>query len=114
MADSICRESEVIPFGMDCFLVFIMFIVSNTQSLFLAAYFDRIMIAGLRIRSGLTTMIYRKALCLKNSERKDTTVGEIVNLMSVDTQRVPGVNDVDQPDLVFSLSNHCRRFIAYT
>lgn len=76
------------PYFHGLIIVFFMFIVSNCQSIFLAAYFDRMLIASNRIRSGLTAMIYQKALRLKNSARKDTTVGEIVNLMAVDTQRL--------------------------
>ena len=65
-----------------------MFLVSNSQSIFQAASFDRQLLGGLRIRSALATMIYRKALCLKNSERKLRSIGEIVNLMAVDTERL--------------------------
>ena len=45
------------------------------------------MVIGLRIRSGLTATIYRKSLQLSNAARKESTIGEIVNLMSVDAQR---------------------------
>lgn len=69
-------------------IVFLLFLVSNIHSIFQAASFDRNLLGGLRIRSALVTMIYQKALCLKNSERKSTTVGEIVNLMAVDTERI--------------------------
>lgn len=36
---------------------------------------------GFRIRNDLVSAIYRKALTISNSSKKDTTVGEIVNLM---------------------------------
>lgn len=42
---------------------------------------------GMYIRSVLTSMVYKKALSLSNKSRKNRTVGEIVNLMSVDIQR---------------------------
>ena len=42
---------------------------------------------GLRIRTALISAIYRKALVMSNSARKESTVGEIVNLMAVDAQR---------------------------
>lgn len=42
----------------------------------------------MRIRTVLTSAIYRKALRMSNSARKESTVGEIVNLMSVDTQNI--------------------------
>ncbi|KAF6018307.1 hypothetical protein EB796_023393 [Bugula neritina] len=43
--------------------------------------------AKLRIRSSLTSSIYRKALTMSGEAREDTATGEIVNLMSVDTCR---------------------------
>lgn len=43
---------------------------------------------GMNIRSVLTSMVYRKALYLSNKSKKNRTVGEIVNLMSVDIQRL--------------------------
>ncbi|XP_060076556.1 multidrug resistance-associated protein 1-like [Ylistrum balloti] len=43
---------------------------------------------ALRIKSALIGTIYRKALRMDNSVKKDYTVGQIVNLMSVDCQRI--------------------------
>ncbi|XP_024216145.1 multidrug resistance-associated protein 1 [Halyomorpha halys] len=45
-----------------------------------------IMTVGLRTRTALISTIYRKSLNLSNAARKETTMGEIVNLMSVDSQ----------------------------
>lgn len=42
---------------------------------------------GYRIRTVLISAIYRKALTLSNLSKRNTTVGEVVNLMSVDAQR---------------------------
>jgi ATP-binding cassette subfamily C (CFTR/MRP) protein 1 len=42
---------------------------------------------GLEVRTGLMSMIYRKALRLSNSARQKSTVGEITNHMSVDAER---------------------------
>lgn len=44
-------------------------------------------VLGMRIRACLIAAVYRKSLILSNSARRDTTTGEIVNLMSVDCQR---------------------------
>lgn len=44
-------------------------------------------LVGYRIRTALISAIYRKALTLSNGAKRNTTVGEIVNLMSVDAQR---------------------------
>lgn len=45
------------------------------------------MLVGYRIRTALISAIYRKALTISNAAKKNTTVGEIVNLMAVDAQR---------------------------
>lgn len=65
----------------------LLFIVAGIQTLFLAQYFNRMFFVGLRIRTALISAIYRKALIMSNSSRKESTVGEIVNLMAVDAQR---------------------------
>ncbi|KZC08998.1 Multidrug resistance-associated protein 1 [Dufourea novaeangliae] len=57
------------------------------QTLILSQYFHRMFLVGLRVRTALTAAIYRKALRMSNSARKESTLGEIVNLMSVDAQR---------------------------
>lgn len=43
---------------------------------------------GMRLRSALVTAIYQKTLVLSNASRQQSTVGEIVNHMSVDAQRL--------------------------
>ncbi|XP_063235809.1 multidrug resistance-associated protein 1-like isoform X7 [Bacillus rossius redtenbacheri] len=62
-------------------------VTSVAQTLLLAQYFNRMFVVGMRIRTALISAIYRKALKMSNSARKESTVGEIVNLMSVDAQR---------------------------
>ncbi|XP_014278696.1 multidrug resistance-associated protein 1 isoform X2 [Halyomorpha halys] len=60
----------------------------STLQMFFMTQFGKIsQVIGLRIRSALTLAIYRKALKLSNSSKKESTVGEIVNLMAVDAQR---------------------------
>lgn len=57
------------------------------QTIILSQYFNRMFIVGMRIRTALVAAIYRKSLKMSNTARKETTVGEIVNLMSVDAQK---------------------------
>ncbi|XP_014219235.1 multidrug resistance-associated protein 1 isoform X2 [Copidosoma floridanum] len=65
----------------------LLFFTAIIQTLVLAQYFHRMLLVGLRMRTALIAAIYRKALRMSNSARKESTVGEIVNLMSVDAQR---------------------------
>ncbi|KAG8222673.1 hypothetical protein J437_LFUL002555 [Ladona fulva] len=69
------------------FFAALMFITSVVQTIILSQYFQRMYLVGMRIRTALVASIYRKALKMSNSARKESTVGEIVNLMSVDAQR---------------------------
>lgn len=65
----------------------VLFIVAAAQTFILSQYNDRMLVVGLRIRTALINTIYRKALVVSNATRKESTVGEIVNLMAVDAQR---------------------------
>ncbi|XP_015591556.1 multidrug resistance-associated protein 1 isoform X6 [Cephus cinctus] len=65
----------------------LLFLTATIQTLVLSQYFNRMFLVGLRIRTALIAAIYRKALRMSNAARKESTVGEIVNLMSVDAQR---------------------------
>uniref|UniRef100_A0A914ULD1 ABC transmembrane type-1 domain-containing protein n=1 Tax=Plectus sambesii TaxID=2011161 RepID=A0A914ULD1_9BILA len=65
----------------------LMFIVALLQSMILHQYFHKMFRLGMNIRSVLTAAVFTKSLRLSNAERKNRTVGEIVNLMSVDIQR---------------------------
>ncbi|TWW64338.1 Multidrug resistance-associated protein 1 ATP-binding cassette sub-family C member 1 [Takifugu flavidus] len=42
---------------------------------------------GMRLRTAIIGAVYRKALVISSTARRTSTVGEIVNLMSVDAQR---------------------------
>ncbi|XP_014278687.1 multidrug resistance-associated protein 1 [Halyomorpha halys] len=46
--------------------------------------------AGLRTKTALISAIYRKSLRLSNAARRGTTLGEIVNLMAVDSNSIMG------------------------
>lgn len=65
----------------------LMLVIAMIQTLVLSQYFNRMFLVGMRIRTALISTIYRKAMCMSNASRKESTVGEIVNLMSVDAQR---------------------------
>ncbi|NXX57592.1 MRP3 protein, partial [Scopus umbretta] len=65
----------------------LMFICAVLQTLILHQHFQYCFVTGMRLRTGITGVIYRKSLVITNSAKRSSTVGEIVNLMSVDAQR---------------------------
>ncbi|XP_071568157.1 multidrug resistance-associated protein 1 isoform X4 [Temnothorax nylanderi] len=75
------------PMWKGYFYSALLLLTAILQTLVLSQYFHRMFLVGLRIRTALIAAIYRKALRLSNAARKETTLGEIVNLMSVDAQR---------------------------
>uniref|UniRef100_A0A8C9FWW6 ABC-type glutathione-S-conjugate transporter n=1 Tax=Pavo cristatus TaxID=9049 RepID=A0A8C9FWW6_PAVCR len=65
----------------------LMFTCAVLQTLMLHQHFQYCFVTGMRLRTGITGVIYRKSLVITNSAKRSSTVGEIVNLMSVDAQR---------------------------
>lgn len=65
-----------------------MFGVSVAQTLALHQYFQRAFETGMRIKTALMAAIYKKALRLSNEGRASKSTGDIVNMQSVDTQRL--------------------------
>ncbi|XP_051770131.1 ATP-binding cassette sub-family C member 3 isoform X5 [Ctenopharyngodon idella] len=68
-------------------LAFLMFGTSLLQTLILHQHFQYCFVTGMRLRSGIIGAIYRKSLVITNEAKRSSTVGEVVNLMSVDAQR---------------------------
>ncbi|XP_077172136.1 multidrug resistance-associated protein 1-like isoform X2 [Paroedura picta] len=69
------------------FYTALLFLCSGLQTLVLHQYFHICFVTGMRLKTAVIGAVYRKALVITNSARKTSTVGEIVNLMSVDAQR---------------------------
>ncbi|XP_030780788.1 multidrug resistance-associated protein 1 isoform X2 [Rhinopithecus roxellana] len=69
------------------FYTALLFIAACLQTLVLHQYFHICFVSGMRIKTAVIGAVYRKALVITNAARKSSTVGEIVNLMSVDAQR---------------------------
>ncbi|KAK7061124.1 hypothetical protein VNI00_000860 [Paramarasmius palmivorus] len=65
----------------------LMLLASAAQTILLNQYFQRAFETGMRIRAGLVSVIYNKALALSNDELGRAS-GDIVNLMSVDATRL--------------------------
>ncbi|XP_040491214.1 multidrug resistance-associated protein 1 isoform X9 [Ursus maritimus] len=69
------------------FYTVLLFVSACLQTLVLHQYFHICFVSGMRIKTAVIGAVYRKALVITNSARKSSTIGEIVNLMSVDAQR---------------------------
>uniref|UniRef100_A0A2N9EG28 ABC-type xenobiotic transporter n=1 Tax=Fagus sylvatica TaxID=28930 RepID=A0A2N9EG28_FAGSY len=57
-------------------------------SVFLRHWFFRLHLVGIRVRSVLVAMIYNKGLTLSCQSKQDRSSGEIINLMTVDAERI--------------------------
>uniref|UniRef100_A0A3B5AM29 ATP binding cassette subfamily C member 3 n=1 Tax=Stegastes partitus TaxID=144197 RepID=A0A3B5AM29_9TELE len=68
-------------------LAMLMFFTALLQTLILHHHFQYCFVTGMNIRTAVIGAIYRKALVITNAAKRSSTVGEVVNLMSVDAQR---------------------------
>ncbi|XP_039892470.1 ATP-binding cassette sub-family C member 3 isoform X1 [Simochromis diagramma] len=68
-------------------LACLMFFTALLQTLILHHQFQYCFVTGMNVRTAVIGAIYRKALVITNAAKRSSTVGEIVNLMSVDAQR---------------------------
>jgi len=76
------------PYSHGLLLIFAVTCSQLTMSFCLRHYFFKCYMTGLRMRTAITITVYEKALTLSSSERYNRSVGEIVNLMTVDAQRI--------------------------
>ncbi|KAK6762893.1 hypothetical protein RB195_023553 [Necator americanus] len=75
------------PLWEGILLAISMFTISELSSLSLSHYYYLMYRVGTRVQTCLTSAVYRKTLRLSNAARRTKTVGEIVNLMSIDIDR---------------------------
>ena len=57
------------------------------QSILRGQYLEKMFCIGMNVRTSVISSIYKKSLSISNSARKESTTGEIVNLMAIDAQR---------------------------
>ncbi|XP_047464662.1 ATP-binding cassette sub-family C member 3 isoform X2 [Mugil cephalus] len=75
------------PYWWGYTLAFLMFFTALTQTIILHHHFQYCFVTGMNVRTAIIGAIYRKALVITNAAKRSSTVGEVVNLMSVDAQR---------------------------
>ncbi|CEF71103.1 ATP-binding cassette sub-family C member 8 [Strongyloides ratti] len=74
-----------------------MFIVSEIRSICKNYYYYVSFTLGTKIQTALTFAVYKKSLKLSNIARKEKTVGEIVNIMAIDIEKLQlCVNQIHQ------------------
>ncbi|XP_053936986.1 ATP-binding cassette sub-family C member 6 [Cuculus canorus] len=81
-------EDQEAPSWHGYFYAFTMFLLACLQTLFEQRYMYMCLVLGLRLKTAVTGLVYRKILVMSNASRKVTNVGEIVNLVSVDVQKL--------------------------
>ncbi|XP_047693641.1 ATP-binding cassette sub-family C member 6 isoform X2 [Prionailurus viverrinus] len=69
-------------------LAVLMFLSAFLQSVWEQQYMYRLKVLQMRLRTAITGLVYRKVLVLSSASRKASTVGDVVNLVSVDVQRL--------------------------
>ncbi|XP_004691800.1 PREDICTED: multidrug resistance-associated protein 6 [Condylura cristata] len=69
-------------------LAVLMFLTACLQTLFEQQHVYRLKVLQMRLRTAMTGLVYRKVLTLSSSSRKASPVGDVVNLVSVDVQRL--------------------------
>ncbi|NWZ61539.1 MRP1 protein, partial [Acrocephalus arundinaceus] len=81
-------EDQAAPSWLGYFYAFSMFLLGCLQTLFEQRYMYMCLVLGLRLRTALTGLVYRKILVMSSASRKAASTGEIVNLVSVDVQKL--------------------------
>ncbi|XP_059903407.1 multidrug resistance-associated protein 1-like [Gadus macrocephalus] len=81
------RDDEA-PLWKGYFYATLIFLLSCLQSLFNHQYMYTCFTVGMRVKTAVMGLVYRKSLVINSSARRRCTVGEIVNLVSADTQKL--------------------------
>ncbi|XP_069836113.1 ATP-binding cassette sub-family C member 2-like [Dendropsophus ebraccatus] len=68
------------------FYAILLLITTVLQSLCQQQYLEGAFVLEMRVNTVLTAAVYKKALTVSNAIRKESTVGETINLMSADAQ----------------------------
>lgn len=94
--DSYREGQEPQPVIQGAAIALAMFAIAAFQTTMIHQYFQLTFVTGMRIKGGLTSSIYKKALKLSNEGRSSKTTGDIVNYMAVDAQRLQDLTQFAQ------------------
>uniref|UniRef100_A0A6Q2YZ46 ABC-type glutathione-S-conjugate transporter n=1 Tax=Esox lucius TaxID=8010 RepID=A0A6Q2YZ46_ESOLU len=84
----IISQEEEAPLWKGYFYATLMFLLSCLQSLLNHQYMYTCFTVGMRVKTAVMGLVYRKSLVINSASRRTCTVGEIVNLVSADTQKL--------------------------
>ncbi|XP_061222663.1 multidrug resistance-associated protein 1-like isoform X4 [Neopsephotus bourkii] len=84
----VVSEDHPTSYGSGYGYAIALFFVVLSQTLLHQLYQRNNMLTAVKIKTAVVGLIYKKALTLANSSRRNYTTGEIVNLMSADTQQL--------------------------
>jgi ATP-binding cassette subfamily C (CFTR/MRP) protein 1 len=90
------RSGEDQPVIKGVAIALSMFACAIFQTTMINQYFQLAFETGMRIKGGLASSIYRKAMRLSNEGRSSKTTGDIVNYMAVDAQRLQDLTQFAQ------------------
>ncbi|CAM4621368.1 unnamed protein product [Leuciscus chuanchicus] len=81
-------KDEDAPLWKGYFYASLVFLLSCLQSVFNHQYTYTCFTVGMRVKTAVMGLVYRKSLVVNSAARRTCTVGEIVNLVSADTQKL--------------------------
>ncbi|XP_044159188.1 multidrug resistance-associated protein 1-like [Bufo gargarizans] len=81
-------KNSLTPTWQSFLIAVLLLICPCFQSLFLHQHDYQCYVIGLRLRSAIVGSVYKKALVISNAGRKNSSAGEIVNLISTDVQKL--------------------------
>ena len=74
-----------------------LFVIAIFLNLCNGQYYHRMFLLSLKIRSALSSSIFKKGLSLSNTERQQNDIGEILNLMELDVGMIMVSNNIGLP-----------------
>lgn len=80
-------SSKTAPQWQGVFYAVLLLIIPSVQSVILGAYFYVMQVIGNQARNLIMGSVYRKAMLLGGNSRQQSTSGEMVNLIAVDSYR---------------------------
>jgi len=87
-SEPVCEGCTPSPLWQGVLYAVALLLVALCQTVLLSTYFYKMYLIGIWTKSALISAIYRKSLSVTAESKKGSTSGEIVNLMSVDCQKI--------------------------